>query len=308
MTRRGRHIVLVGLGVAAAVLLAAGWLVGTTPGSTWLLERALSLAPVKVTVERVEGRLADRFVLHGLRTAWQENALAIDELTLDWSPWSLPSRTLNISRLALRGLTLQLVPPAEPSTPATPRKLAWPSLPGWLEPWRIRVDALHLENLRLARPSADDLHAERLSAALRLEEGRVFIDKFEGVGAGRRLHADLELGLKAAGLKGRLALVAADDSEMENLALGVDLTNAEGEGLVAGPVQATAGLPGWPDLRLDGRIKLTEERLDLTDLKISRSDATGTVAGWLALGWTSPDLRGEGELEVQQWSHGTAPD
>ncbi len=152
--------------LALAVLLlllllggVAGWLLGTTSGLEFALDRASSATNGALVVERAEGDLAGPLTLHGLRYA---DATGLDvkvrQATLDISVWSLLQRRVRVVRLEADGIDVALPPPSPPEP--EPEDKGSFSLAA---PIDIVVDQLDVRNLLVHREKqslfvADSIH------------------------------------------------------------------------------------------------------------------------------------------------------
>lgn len=302
MRRRWKYLGLSLLGLIATTSLVVWLLVGTTPGSQWLVKKLLAMAPSPVNIERIEGRLANRLVLHEVSTSWEDNFLEIDKLILDWSPWPLLWRSLDIHQLELDALTLRLSDPAAETPPGELRRLSWPKLPGWFESWQINIEGLLLQEIQVLRPSAPPLSVQHLSGDLRLEDGLLIIDRLEALTTDRQLSAKLEFGLSVPKLAGQLVIGSASDKQTEHLSLILDLQEAPEGGLLSGPVHGTVNLSGRPALHLDSQLLLWEDRIELLDLTVAQSKQPGSLTGRLAIDWKNADLYAEADLAVHGWA------
>jgi translocation and assembly module TamB len=296
--RNARHIGLALLGAAGLLLIALYLVIGTTAGSRWLLQRLLAQSPIPISISAIEGRLSDRLILHDIHSSWDDNKIEIDELTLAWSPWPLFSRNVKIERLAITSLTLHLATSTDAGA-STPQPLVWPALPGWLESWQLQLDSLDIGEIRLQRPSSDDLTVDHITAAIRLQNGLMVIDNLRGSSAGHRIESELEIGLLAPRLKTLLKIGTADG--LETASLDLDLAGGEKERLLTGPIQGVITPSGDEEYRLAAMLNLTQDRLELTDLRIERPATTGMATGQLGLDWSGKTLQAGADLSLQNW-------
>ncbi len=107
--------VLIGV-LALIVLLVAALavLLGTAPGSRWVVARALD-AVGEVRVERIEGTVLDRLTLHGLEVSDSAGTwLTAETATVDWRPAQLFTGRLWIDLLAASEVNVARPPEAAP--------------------------------------------------------------------------------------------------------------------------------------------------------------------------------------------------
>lgn len=130
-----RLLLWIGVGVGTLLLVAAlvlAWLLGTTSGARFALARATGATAGKLTVARVEGRLAGPLQVSGLR--WRDPAAGIDaridSASIDLALSRLLARRVLIHAVAIDGVEVALttVPPKpeEPATDSGPVSLAAP--------------------------------------------------------------------------------------------------------------------------------------------------------------------------------------
>ena len=140
-----RRVIATALATAAVLLLlllvAVAALVTTETGLQLLWPRLLALAGPALSVESVSGRLAGPLRLQGLRYQTDSDTLSADELLLEWQPLALSGGTLQLRRLAGRGVHYRHAgaTPAGDGTPlALPEQIR---LPLAIVPQELRVEA-----------------------------------------------------------------------------------------------------------------------------------------------------------------------
>ncbi|MBT8086561.1 MAG: translocation/assembly module TamB domain-containing protein [Gammaproteobacteria bacterium] len=95
-------------GIVLTVLLCAvaatGWLVGTESGARWLLAQAAPLLPAELSIDEVNGTVADGLVFQGL--GWTDPAITVTVAALDAKVELSPllRREVSISRLRVRNV------------------------------------------------------------------------------------------------------------------------------------------------------------------------------------------------------------
>lgn len=139
--------------VLAVPLLLAGaayGLLGTEPGSRWLLGQARKLANEQVADLRLdwqglEGKLLGELRLHGLEVEQPSLLVGAETLVLRWRPRSLLERHLHIETLSATGLRYR-GRSREDEAPEPPTAL---ELPDIALPLRITLDRLAVERARI---------------------------------------------------------------------------------------------------------------------------------------------------------------
>ena len=113
--------------IAAAAVLVAIFLFANPAGSAWLVQRAAPMVPGDLTIEDVDGTLAEGLALGRLRYAadgWQVDANAVF-VRVDWP--KLVTNTLGLQELVAESVIVSLLPGDEP--PAENQPLPEISLP-----------------------------------------------------------------------------------------------------------------------------------------------------------------------------------
>jgi translocation and assembly module TamB len=230
MLRIGRWILVGMAALFLLVVLAAGIVMGTTPGARWALSMAVSRSPVPVTIATVDGPLRGPLVLEGIEVEKDGLTTRIDRLVLDWRPLRLLRKTVEIDSLHVDGVTVFVPegwaanrpPPVDtavaeagpPQVPVLPVEILVHDL-------RVGIDQVTVEGqARLAESSLT---------------GRGTPDAFE-------IHADLSgSGGPVTDFRAQASLEGAP----EDYQLGGDLAFTSGElPPVSGTLSATGSLTG----------------------------------------------------------------
>lgn len=217
--------VLIGALALVALLVAAlAVLLGTAPGSRWVVARALD-AVEDVRVERVEGTVLDRLTLHGLEVRDSAGPwLTARTATVDWRPAQLLTGRLWIDLLAASEVNVARPPAAAPE--GAEEEGGGVNL-DLLE--RLTLRALDLDGVHLAEPVLGTPFSFRASGqATGTERGGV-----ESLIEAQRLDAPGEARLEVRQRPGGI--------------LGIHLAAYEPPG---GAVARLLDLPGLPAVRL----------------------------------------------------------
>ena len=82
------------------------WLLQSTAGTAWLLDVVADVADVQITTGSLEGRLADELILEELSVAWPEGQMTVQRIHLNWEPFSVLQRKLNVRSLVIDQLVI----------------------------------------------------------------------------------------------------------------------------------------------------------------------------------------------------------
>lgn len=143
MIRRWIIRSLVALLLLLVTLLGVATLmVGTTPGSRWLINR---VAPaVGVQVDGVEGTLLHDLTLTGVRYSLGEQRYRAERLRLAWRPSALWLGVVSVADLEVESLAIVIPAGGEEASPE-----GEPAWPGLGSPLPVRVDRLVVSDLDL---------------------------------------------------------------------------------------------------------------------------------------------------------------
>lgn len=169
MRRRGRILLGIG-GLLLLLLVAAGgalaWLLTTTAGFDWALERARPYLPEGVTFVEAEGRLVGPIEVRGLRVADESTRTRVDRVRLNWRPRDLLGGRVHVDRLAVSGVDIEQAAVAESAADEGP---ALPSLPSDLGiPLSVTVDRLEIDDVTVRPPEGLPQRVDRLRARVEI--------------------------------------------------------------------------------------------------------------------------------------------
>jgi len=249
------------IAAAALVVVLVGLVVGgfvylTSPaGRVWLagkIEEAVSEPGVmELKLGAIGPGLPGHITVESASVADAEGVwLEAEDLAIDWDPWSLLSRRLQVSRIDLAALTVfrQPLPAPESEGPgsAEAEGFSMPALPFDIEIENLAVAHLVLGEPLLGTPAELDIKAvldATRAGDIKLD---LAVERIDGVGGSLNAEADIDLG------EGKLALSAEAYEPPDGVivhALGLEpypefRLNLDGEGPAsgwAGTLRASAG-------------------------------------------------------------------
>lgn len=154
---------LIGLGLSAALLLAAGGglsaLLGSTTGLHWALDTLVARSAGRLAHGGAEGTLAGEVRLQDVRLAiGASTTVHIVEARIVGRPWLLVLGKLQFESLSLRGVTVEVRPVADAPPLVIPARLNLPV--------HVSVEALEVEYLRVLVEGLPPLEFDTLRARL----------------------------------------------------------------------------------------------------------------------------------------------
>ncbi len=173
---------LIAVGLLTFIVVIA--LSTTQSGLVWIYEKTQNRLPPELTIEKIEGRLIGPIALHGLTYRFDKGVVTAEQITLDWSPGSLLSTHVDIHRVQVNALNIQL-PPSD--TDPAAKTLALPDIQ---LPWLLTLDELLVEGIVLNQGDANlnlrqaKLKANALLGNVNIEELSLENDDFNVTIAG----------------------------------------------------------------------------------------------------------------------------
>ncbi|WP_028989756.1 translocation/assembly module TamB domain-containing protein [Thermithiobacillus tepidarius DSM 3134] len=150
------------LGLLLAAMAGWHWLWQTPAGARWAVAQLSRVAPLQV--DSVEGRLADRLRLRGVRLQAGQMEVAVHQVDMLWRPNALLLGSVHVAWLELRGLRIEDDRPEVKEAPT----FRVPALPAWLTGRRIAVHRLRISDLHYAKGRRPVYRLDELTASLRL--------------------------------------------------------------------------------------------------------------------------------------------
>lgn len=213
MSLRRRRILIGLLGSGAlltlAMVCAVGWMVATSSGLAWVLDRASSATEGRLRVGAAPGSSARAFALRDLHWQGEGWSLHIDRIDGQLAWTGLLRRTLHIPRLDIGEIALVRDPES-----ATVDRPAFTGMPAWALPDLRLPFKLALEEVGIARVvEAERVHAEAIALAADWSpSGAVRLDRLS-------LRRDAQTWRLHGAWPGRLELVLAEDDPGSSLRL-----------------------------------------------------------------------------------------
>ncbi|MGD7035690.1 translocation/assembly module TamB domain-containing protein [Methylotuvimicrobium buryatense] len=155
-----KALVLTLSGTLLSLPIALLAILGSEPGSRWLIQTVISAAELDAEVERIDGTLLSELTLNKLVYLSETERVTLDTFIFAWRPSALLSGTLHIDRLAANGLSVEITDEAPESDDDEP--FSMPNIP-----LAILIDDIDLQATRF-RSGEQDIAIDRfrLRAAL----------------------------------------------------------------------------------------------------------------------------------------------
>jgi translocation and assembly module TamB len=277
--------------LAGLLALAAGlaWLAGTGAGARWLLETVSRQGALTISAQRVEGRLADRLRLEGVRIAGPQQRVELERLDLSWKPLLLLTGTLGLQELSLQGVRIHdLTPPS-----AEPLSLAWPRLPAAASLLDVCVARLRLDRLSYRRAAGPAQEFGPLTTAMDWRDGRLSLRELDLTTPDARIAGTVSAGFARPSLESDLTVALPRPlAGMRRFTLSTRLLPGTSPEQVAGKITLQgAGETAGREQRLDlaGMLGVTRTGFNLRDLRLTRPGQSGRITGSAGLDLAGKD-------------------
>ena len=136
--------------VILLVIILSVWLSATQNGLAWAYQQTKSYLPGALSINKLEGRLIGPISIEGLKYKLAKGSVKADQITFDWSPGALLSTNVDIHRVHVKSLEIQL-PPSDNSESDRAEKAI--SLPDIHLPWRLTLEEVLVEDITLIQGS-----------------------------------------------------------------------------------------------------------------------------------------------------------
>ena len=136
--------------VILIVIILSVWLSATQTGLAWAYQQTKSYLPGALSINKLEGRLIGPISIEGLEYTLDKGSVKADQVTLDWSPGALLGTNVDIHRVHVKALEIQL-PPSDNSESDRAEKAIL--LPDIHLPWRLTLKEVLVEDITLIQGS-----------------------------------------------------------------------------------------------------------------------------------------------------------
>jgi len=145
-----KRVLLTILLLTLSLSTALGWLLNSENGLRWIYRQAESTLAGALQVQQVSGNLNDGVTLQGLDFKDSNVRVTADQVLLQWNPWALLTARVDITRIDVQQLDIELQPEQDDgnspvaSAEVTPQELPPLDIPLALELRELKIDRLTL--------------------------------------------------------------------------------------------------------------------------------------------------------------------
>lgn len=163
----------------AGILLMLAAILFLPSGARFALNLTAGFLP-QLELEAIEGTLTSRLKIGQLRYRQEGIQVEVDQLELNWQPWSLFESRLHIDRLSAAALSLTLPAASEEDTAddaAAPFRL--PDIPAVELPLEVELNRFSVDRIQVVQGDRSLLNELSVSLSLHTEEERLLIDTLQ---------------------------------------------------------------------------------------------------------------------------------
>jgi translocation and assembly module TamB len=266
------HIVLLCLLTCA---VAVGFLFGTTAGTRLFIREAARWTGIGIEFERIDGQIGHNLKVEGLRILLPAAELRIAALHLRWQPFYLVSGKVTINELSIRDI---LIEDKRPDT-KTPIDLTWPGIPAWAGLIDGSIEEFRIERLTYQRLTDETIILEAIRSPVLWARGALLFGKIDAKTPLGPLEGNMVAGLVRPALRATLFLVPPKAWQgADRLSLDALFPSVGRSQPLSGEVSVTAlrGKKEW--LRLDMKLTVTPQAIDIRDLNLREAGRGGTIS------------------------------
>ncbi|KAA0890369.1 translocation/assembly module TamB domain-containing protein [Oryzomonas rubra] len=277
-------VAAVAITLAGAALAALVWVVATTEGARWLLGTAGSLSEGSFSVQKVEGRIADRLLLTGVRIGLSQQKLEFGSLELRWKPLLLLSGTVAIQELTASGVRIQdNTPPAN-----KPPILAWPRVPQVAQQFDGIITRLQVTDLSYRRRQEQPVPVTSIAASVTWRDSLLAISDLTAAAPSGRISGVVSAGFRQPSLTADLAVAPAHRlAEMDRFLLKVGRGNGTGPEPFTGTVAITGTAGTRKLLELTGDVSMAHNAFNLRRVRLTSPGQKGLLTADGSLTFTA---------------------
>lgn len=255
-----------------ACFAAAVWLFGTEAGAHRLLDLVSRQTGLKISAEKIEGKLASTLRLENMDIQWLQGRIRIGHLTLTSAPLDLLAGQIGIQNLSLRDVSIA------DQTPDAPPTLVWPRASGLIAWASGSIERLEISNVAYRHRDKQPLQIQTLTASVAFRRARLSIGNLQmasGPGAAR---GNILAGFNRPLLEADLTAVLSQRlAGMESFRIGAKFGPGKQSGELAGTLHLTGHQNKRPLWNLSADAGMTSKGFPLGNIRLHRPGKPGLI-------------------------------
>jgi len=272
--------------VFVLVVGAVSWLVGTTDGARWVMDRLFRALSVTVQTERISGTLADTLSIEGLRIESPDWEVSIRKTSLSCQPFYLLLGNVVLKEVAFQEIVLTDRHPEV----KRPLDMTWPRIPpslSWLKGW---IGEVRIDGLIYRKGNGEPILVDSLRTAVDWQTGTLVMRNLTAQTSLGSMEGFVMTGFSRPSLTGNLKIaLTKSPADQDSLSLSVRLLPADTPEQMAGSVALTTTSRRQERFRAEGRLGIARDRFVLRDVVVQETGRRGTITATGEVLMSQPD-------------------
>ncbi len=260
--------------VLVLVVGALSWLLGTTEGTRWIMERLFRALPVAVHTERISGTLANTLEIEGLRIDTPDLEVSIRSTSLSFLPFYLLLGSTVMKEVSFHEIIVTNKHPEAKQ----PIDMTWPRIPPsltWFKGW---IDEVHIDGLTYRSGTSEPFLVNSLRTAVDWQAGTLVLRNLNVQSSLGSLEGFIMAGFSRPSLTGNLSITPTNAlAAQDSFTVSVKLVPADAPEQVAGSVVLTAASRTQERFRAEGSLGIARDRFIVRDIIVRETGRRGTV-------------------------------
>jgi translocation and assembly module TamB len=278
-------IVAIALAVLLAFLAGIGWLFGTTAGAHRLLDAVSRHTGIKISAEKIEGKLAGTLRLENVAIQWPQGKIRIQRVALSTQPLDLLAGELSIQNLSLRNVSVS------DNTPDTPPRLIWPQASGVITLVSGKIERLEINNLTYRHLDKQPLQFQTIVASAYFRHSQLAVSNLHMVSDPGVVDGNILTGFNRPLLEMDLTAISPNPLAGMNF---FRLAGKFGPGLKAGELAGSLRLSGrqnkQPVWEMSADTGMTSGGFALRHIRLYRPGQPGVITADGMLTFIGPEF------------------
>jgi len=262
--------------ILLTAIAATGWLLGTTEGARFVLEKAAQSANARLEIGQLQGRLLDELRLENTAVEVPLFSVRARSLRLKWNPTLLLAGNLAITTLDLRGVRINDNRPAEEK----PLDLSWPILSGPAVRLNGWISSLSLHDLAYQRNTAEPAIISAMTGRIDWHGGQAALTKLVLRTPAGTLTGDAGISFRKPVLNLFATVVPRKPiAGFSRLLVHAELAQGDKPEQASGRIRAVANAEENRTLLVAADVGIAPNALRVSDLSLTEAGRKGKLSG-----------------------------
>lgn len=286
MKRMLKYLIIITAVAALGICMAGALgLFGTSAGAKLLLDTVSRHTDVKISAEKIEGKLAGTLRLKNMDMTWPQGRIQIKKLELSMQPLDLLVGHVNIRNLAAEKISF------DDHAPDKQPKLIWPRASGWIASFSGKIGRLEMSHLTYRRPDEQPLEFQEIVASVAWRNAQLSVGNLRLVSDLGVFNGSLLAGFKRPLLQMDLAAILPQPTAgIESLRLDGKFGPGQGSGELSGNLHLAGLQNHQPVWQMSADTGMTSKGFPLKNIRVRRTGRPGSMTGDGALTFSGTEL------------------